>query len=84
MPLRLAPRPRREHSACSLPPRLCTATSTLTTLPTCLLRRRERQLADLVSRVRGTRALNGEASLLETPAVTSDGVPFTLRVDVLP
>jgi hypothetical protein len=47
-----------------------------------LLRRRERQLADLVSRVRGTRALNGEASLLETPAVTSDGVPFSLRVYV--
>jgi hypothetical protein len=44
--------------------------------------RRDRQLTELIQRVPGARPLNGEASLLEAPCVTSDGVPFSLRVCV--
>ena len=35
---------------------------------------------ELIHRVPGARPLNGEASLLEAPGVTADGVPFSLRV----
>lgn len=57
--------------------------ATLTALPTPtrpFLPRRERQLTELINRVPGARPLNGEASLLEAPGVTADGVPFSLRV----
>jgi hypothetical protein len=47
------------------------------------LRRRERQLSELCAGVPGTRPLNGEASLLETPATTRDGAALALRVCVL-
>jgi hypothetical protein len=48
-----------------------------------LSRRRERQLSQLCASVSGTRPLNGEASLLETPAATKDGVQLGLRMCVV-
>ena len=78
---RARPRPRhRARSAC-LPPRQF-ARRTLSPFRALARRRRERQLSELCASVSGTRPLNGEASLLETPVGTKDGGALALRMCV--
>ena len=77
-----APTPAASRAQCVPLRRAAITRCALSPLSPLACRRRERQLSELCASVSGTRPLNGEASLLETPVGTKDGGALALRMCV--